>query len=83
MARPHSQGSDRDGGDVNGSSKDEFVASSSGDHAKPVLFHKVRNQRSILAIAVSDSKIYAGTEEGELLVGSQATETSILTKMTC
>ena len=35
----------------------------------PALFHKVKNQKSILAIIVSDSKIFAGTQGGELLVG--------------
>ena len=35
---------------------------------KPTLFHKVKNQKSILALAVSESKIYAGTQDGELKV---------------
>lgn len=35
---------------------------------EPTLFHKVKNQKSILALAVSDSKLYAGTQGGELLV---------------
>ena len=35
---------------------------------KPSLFHKIRNQRSILALLISDSKIYAGTQNGDLLV---------------
>lgn len=34
----------------------------------PALFHKVKNQKSILALVVSDSKIYAGTQGGEILV---------------
>ena len=34
----------------------------------PILFHKVKNQKSILALVVSDSKIYAGTQGGEILV---------------
>lgn len=34
----------------------------------PTLFHKVKNQKSILALAVSDSKLYAGTQGGEILV---------------
>lgn len=38
------------------------------DTPEPTLFHKVKNQKSILALAVSDSKLYAGTEGGELLV---------------
>ena len=35
---------------------------------QPTLFHKVKNQKSILALVVSDSKIYAGTQDGELKV---------------
>lgn len=35
---------------------------------EPTLFHKVKNQKPILALAVSDSKLYAGTQGGELLV---------------
>lgn len=35
---------------------------------EPILFHKVKNQKSILALAVSDSRLYAGTQGGELLV---------------
>lgn len=34
----------------------------------PLLIHTVKNQRSILALAVSSSNIYAGTQGGELLV---------------
>ena len=35
---------------------------------KPLLFHKIQNQKSILALLISDSKIYAGTQSGDLLV---------------
>ena len=35
---------------------------------EPLLFHKVKNQKSILAIVISDSKIFAGTQGGEILV---------------
>lgn len=34
----------------------------------PTLFHKIQNQRSILALLVSDSRLYAGTQRGDLLV---------------
>ena len=34
----------------------------------PILFHKVKNQRSILSLIVSDGKIFAGTQGGEILV---------------
>lgn len=36
----------------------------------PTLFHRVKNERSILALVVSDQKIYAGTQGGEILVNS-------------
>lgn len=39
----------------------------------PILFHKIQNQRSILALLVSDSKLYAGTQNGDLLVWSLKT----------
>lgn len=39
----------------------------------PTLFHKIKNQRSILALLVSDSKIFAGTQSGDLLVWSLET----------
>ena len=35
---------------------------------QPTLFHRFRNQRSILAVVVSDQRIYAGTQGGEILV---------------
>ncbi|KAL9610987.1 MAG: hypothetical protein Q9167_004332 [Letrouitia subvulpina] len=43
------------------------------DRASPVLFHKIKSQRSILTVAVSESELYAGTEEGEVLVWSLET----------
>ena len=39
----------------------------------PSLFHKIKNQNSILALLVSDSKIFAGTQGGDLLVWSLET----------
>lgn len=35
---------------------------------EPLLLHKVKNQKSILAIVISNSKIFAGTQGGEILV---------------
>ena len=35
---------------------------------RPLLFHKIQNQTSVLALLISDSKIYAGTQSGDLLV---------------
>ena len=42
--------------------------------SSPTLFHKVKNHKSILALVVSDSRIYAGTQGGELLVSMPVTE---------
>ena len=39
----------------------------------PSLFHKIKNQNSILTLLVSDSKIFAGTQGGDLLVWSLET----------
>ncbi|MCJ1430760.1 hypothetical protein MMC27_000110 [Xylographa pallens] len=33
----------------------------------PALFHKVKNQKSILAIVISNSRVFAGTQGGDLL----------------
>ena len=50
---------------------------SHGDHVSlglatcgppPKLFHRVRNQRSILALVIAESEIYAGTQGGDILV---------------
>ncbi|KAL8988887.1 MAG: hypothetical protein Q9177_002106 [Variospora cf. flavescens] len=40
---------------------------------QPALFHKIKNERSILALAVSDSRLFAGTQAGEILVWSLET----------
>ena len=34
----------------------------------PVLFHKVKNHKSILSLVVSNARIFAGTQGGQLLV---------------
>ena len=34
----------------------------------PSLLHRIQNSKSILALAVSNSNIYAGTQGGEILV---------------
>ena len=44
---------------------------------KPFLFHKIQNQTSILALLISDSKIYAGTQSGDLLVRYLCAPTSV------
>lgn len=43
-----------------------YSASSKAHH--PALFHKVKNEQSILALLISQGKIYAGTQSGDLLV---------------
>ena len=40
---------------------------------EPTLFHRIKNQGSILTLLVSDSKIFAGTQSGDLLVWSLET----------
>jgi hypothetical protein len=50
-------------GPLNGAS-----AQPNGGSAAPTLFHKVQDQRSILALVVSDGRIYAGSQGGEILV---------------
>ncbi|KAI4144014.1 MAG: hypothetical protein L6R39_004352 [Caloplaca ligustica] len=40
---------------------------------QPVLFHKIKNETSVLALAVSDSRLFAGTQAGEVLVWSLET----------
>ncbi|MCJ1387574.1 hypothetical protein MMC18_000417 [Xylographa bjoerkii] len=39
----------------------------------PALFHKVKNRKSILAIVISKSRVFAGTQGGDLLVWSLET----------
>ncbi|KAL9126819.1 MAG: hypothetical protein Q9217_004193 [Psora testacea] len=40
---------------------------------KPVLFHTIKGQASILSLLISDSKIIAGTQDGDLLLWSLET----------
>jgi di- and tripeptidase len=40
-----------------------------GADPTPVLSHRMRHDKSILALAVSDRYIFAGTQGGEILVG--------------
>ena len=63
---------DSDGG--NADANTNFGLEGSFSHANattetiPALFHKVKNKKSILALTVSNSKIFAGTQGGDLLV---------------
>ena len=78
MARPVSKQDysigDQAHTDIDRGESDTVVATATVQNRKspntpePTLFHKVKNQKSILALAVSDSKLYAGTQGGELLV---------------
>lgn len=47
---------------------DGTQAQRTANNFSPPLLHTVKNQRSILALVVSNSNIYAGTQGGELLV---------------
>lgn len=67
-----------DGGNTDGrhgdyepdaSAPSEMVATNGTTSSQPTLFHKVKNERSILALAVSDARLFAGTQSGEILVG--------------
>jgi di- and tripeptidase len=60
-------------GDHNGIS-----ANSARIGIQPSLFHKIKNQKSILALAVSDSHIYAGTQGGDLLVRELSLQIGLL-----
>lgn len=46
-------------------------------HALPTLSHRMRNESSILALAASGDCLYAGTQRGEILVYSLATNERI------
>ena len=43
------------------------------DSTAPTLFHKIKNQRSILTLLVSDSTIFAGTQSGNITLWSLET----------
>ncbi|KAI9672954.1 MAG: hypothetical protein M1817_003118 [Caeruleum heppii] len=49
------------------------VPKSSSATPTPTLFHSVRHEKSILAVAVSDEHIFAGSQDGEILVWDLAT----------
>lgn len=62
-------GSDYDGSDAATDGEGHANAPPTSLNAtSPTLFHKIQNQPSILALLVSDSKLYAGTQNGDLLV---------------
>ena len=64
-------GSDNDGSDIATDAEGHRNGPSfptSLNATSPAIFHKIQNQPSILALLVSDSKLYAGTQNGDLLV---------------
>ena len=64
-------GSDNDGSDIATDAEGHRngpALPTSLNATSPAIFHKIQNQPSILALLVSDSKLYAGTQDGDLLV---------------
>ena len=62
-------GSDNDESDVATDAEGHGGASTASlNVTSPTLFHKIQNQPSVLALLVSDSKLFAGTQNGYLLV---------------
>ena len=51
-----------------GTNADAYPPHAANTDAQPKLFHKVKNQKSILALVIGDAKIYAGTQGGDILV---------------
>lgn len=49
------------------------ASSTSMNNPIPTLFHRINSQKSILSLLVSNSKIFAGTQGGDLLVWSLET----------
>jgi di- and tripeptidase len=54
--------------DFNPSDHNDTAALGDSNAPPPSLFHKIKNSKSILAVAVSESHIYAGSQGGDLLV---------------
>lgn len=54
----------------NDSSDDGLAAPITGksDDGSPILVHRFRHDKSILALAITSEVIYAGTQGGEILV---------------
>lgn len=50
------------------STHDEYLAYAGSKNSDPSLLHRIQNKKSILALVVSSSNIYAGTQGGEILV---------------
>lgn len=47
----------------------------------PTLVHKLKSRKSVLTLAVSSSRIYAGTQGGEILVSITSSLQSTLLKL--
>jgi di- and tripeptidase len=46
------------------------TAAPGANHSSPILSHRMKHDKSILALTVSDDYIFAGTQGGEILVYS-------------
>lgn len=57
---------DSDASDIDGQDTDQ--QHENNQSTAPVLFHKVKDTRSILTLIVSGSRIFAGTQGGEIIV---------------
>lgn len=69
IVRTQSFGTETDGSEIDGAEASHLLDQDGFSTRKaPTLFHKVRNQKSILALAASESKLFAGTQGGEILV---------------
>ncbi|KAI9818919.1 MAG: hypothetical protein M1827_007740 [Pycnora praestabilis] len=67
-------GDSDDGGECSGALyAGEGLRASQSTTVTPKLFHRVRHNKSILALVVSDRYIFAGTQGGEILVWSLET----------
>jgi len=47
---------------------DRHCPQPAGRGPQPELFHRVKTQRSILALVIANTRIYAGTQGGDILV---------------
>jgi di- and tripeptidase len=53
----------------NGNSNGSIADGAMRDSRTPALSHRMKHDKSILALAVSEHYIFAGTQGGEILVG--------------
>lgn len=60
---------ERSASSTNGSSNGGIADGAPRDSRTPALSHRMKHDKSILALAVSEHYIFAGTQGGEILVG--------------